>query len=771
MSLLSIALLLFVVQPPAPAEMDAGFQARLYLSHETLQPGSDAELAVELTVASGWHIYHPITIDTGLPTTIEFEAPPGVSVGAARFPQPILGRESAEGLTQEYLALEGRTVVLAPVHVDATAAPGSGKIVARVRALACKKLCVPAAAEPELSVTISPAAPAPANARLFEEARSALPPALERAEYLEGSRLLVSHTRVPVGGTATIVAAIRVKPGHHIQDREPGLEGMIPARLFLEPIAGIKLGPQVWPRAKARTLPGVGRVREQSGEFLIQVPFEVIDTQFKTGPVKLRALLQYQACNDAGTCFPPAMAEASVTFDVVAAGETAVRSEDPILARLASAAEPIAAPTTQGAEVSTSGAAGGPAQPGLLAILLGAFIGGVILNIMPCVLPVISLKVFGFVQQAHDDRGRIFRMGLMYTVGILASFLVLAILMVYAGLAWGGLMQRPGFLIGLTAVVFAFALSLLGVYEINLPGAAMSAAGEAATREGYSGAFLNGVLATLLATPCVAPFLGSAIGALTRLPNPFIAGAGIMLVGVGLALPYLLLTAFPGWLRYLPKPGPWMVTFKQIVGFILVVVVLWLLSILATMVDTNKLLAALGLLTAVALGCWVIGRITLMDSTGRWARLWLTAILLTAGGAWASFRVFSEHTSRIAWQPWEPGIAQRLAAEGYTVYVDYTATWCLTCQANKKLVLETEDIAGEFKRLGIYPVKADFTQFDPRIQKELLAHGRNGVPLNIVVPAHRPDDVSVLPEVLTRSIVRDALHRAGPSLAEPPFPK
>lgn len=410
------------------------------------------------------------------------------------------------------------------------------------------------------------------------------------------------------------------------------------------------------------------------------------------------------------------MAEGFVDFEVVPANAPAVENDDPILKTLP------AAPEGDGDAAAVAAPGADKQLPNLIVVLLFAFIGGAILNVMPCVLPVISLKIFGFMQQAGDDRGRIFRMGLAYAGGVMASFVVLAVLMVFAGLAWGGLMQQPGFLIGLSAVVFAFALSLLGVFEIQLPGVATSVAGEAASKEGYAGAFLNGILATLLATPCVGPFLGSAVGILAQLPA-LTAGAGILVVGLGMATPYVLLTAFPGWLRFLPKPGPWMVTFKQIVGFILVVVVVWLLSILIEMVNHGTILGTLGLLCLVGIGCWLLGKITLSDSPGRSATIWIAALALMFGGGWTSFLVF-EASSTIPWQPWEPGIAERLAEEGYTVYVDYTASWCLTCQWNKKFVLERSRIVRQFEKLGIYPVKADFTNYDKQMHKELSAQPR-----------------------------------------------
>ena len=746
--------LLALFQPAGPK-----FSAKLYAADESVQPGGKTEIAVELNVEKSWHIYHPVIVDTGAPTKIDFEVPAGVTIGELRFPTPQLGEEA--GL--EYLALSGRVVVLAPVQVAEDVAPGPVTVKAAVFALACKELCVPVQAEAELTLNVSTEPPKPTNAKLFKEARAEIPPALEKAKYLEGSRLLVTRTTVPVGESAELVAVIKVKAKHHIQDRNPGVEGFIPSRLFIEARDGIKFNKEreTWPKPRIEKVPDVGEVREQAGEVVVRVPFVIEDEKFEPGPVRLGVLFQYQACKDGGECFLPTVAEGAVEFEVAAAGESAVMNPDPLVEKLP--------PLPDAVQKSPAGSGSSSSAPLPVALVfLLAFVGGAILNIMPCVLPVISLKIFGFVQQARDDPRRIFRMGLVYGLGILASFAVIAVLMVTAGIAWGGLMQRPAFLIGLSAVVFAFALSLLGVYEIQLPGKATDAASAAASKEGYAGAFLNGVMTTLLATPCVGPFLGTAVGVLAQLP-PAIAGSGIMVVGVGLATPYVLLTAFPGWLRFLPKPGAWMITFKQIVGFILVLVVLWLLSILVKAVDSAQFLGTLGLLCAVGMACWLVGKITLSDTLARAMTLWILAVLIAFGCGWGSFALFAERQPPIPWQEWQPGLGEKLSADGYAVYVDYTASWCLTCQANKKLVLETDRIAGEFKKLGIYPIKADFTKLNPEMHKEIQKHGRDGVPLNLIFRPSHPSDPIVLPEVLTTQIVLDALAETMASKTTPEF--
>lgn len=764
-STLALLLLILFSAGSALAQPDGepSLSAQIYASQTAVRPGERVEIAVELVFTKGWHIYHPIKLETGAPTEIDLTLPEGVTASPWRFPEPYLGEQA--GI--EYLGLKSPVYVLTTLHVPQDFPGDSLEVRASAFALACKELCVPVEGEAQLTLPVTTDAVAPANGQVFEKARRALPAPLAEADFISGSRMAISHERIPVGGKATIAAVINVKPNHHIQDRDPGVKDFIPTRLWIEEIPGIEVNEedQIWPKPHIENVEGVGRIREQKGEFGIFAPLHINDEKFAPRSVRLRALLQYQACDDEGGCFPPEIAEGWVTFEVVPAGEAPVASNAAILEKL-----PAQQAASESAVEAPAGAAAKNAapvsEPNLLLVFLGAFVGGAILNIMPCVLPVISLKILGFVQQAGGDRGRTFRMGLVYAAGIMASFAVLAVLMVSAGLAWGGLMQSPSFLVGMSAVVFAFALSLLGVYEIQLPGMAQSAAGELASREGYAGAFFNGILATLLATPCVAPFLGSAIGILTRLP-PAVGASGILVAGLGLATPYVLLTAFPGWLRFLPRPGNWMVIFKHITGFILLAVVLWLLWILSAMVAKDTLLAILGLLLMIGVGCWILGKVRLSDSLARVAGKWALALLIVGFGGAGSFYLFAARDSKIPWQPWQPGIAEQLAADGYTVYVDYTAEWCLTCKSNKYFVLDTDKMAREFASRNVYPIMADFTNYNPEIQEELRKHGRAGVPLNIVLPAGKPDSPIVLPEVLTPGIVMGALKDAGPSEKKP----
>ena len=286
------------------------FSVKLYAADTSVQPGGKSELAIEINVEKGWHIYHPIVLDTGAATTIDFAVPPGITFGELRFPTPTPDKEV--GL--EYLALEGRVIVLTTLQVAADVVPGPLPIQVHVRALVCKELCFPVTADARLTLNVSTQPPAPANAALFKEARAALPMPLEQAKYIEGSSITVSPERVGLDQEAEVVCNVRVKKGHHIQDRDPGVEGLIPSRLFIEKLDGVRYGDQKWPAPQVREIAGFGKARQQGGEFKIRVPLTLIDSEFPSGPVALRVLFTYQCCTDAGVCYPPEAAVGVVRF-------------------------------------------------------------------------------------------------------------------------------------------------------------------------------------------------------------------------------------------------------------------------------------------------------------------------------------------------------------------------------------------------------------------------------------------------------------------------
>jgi thiol:disulfide interchange protein/DsbC/DsbD-like thiol-disulfide interchange protein len=415
-----------------------------------------------------------------------------------------------------------------------------------------------------------------------------------------------------------------------------------------------------------------------------------------------------------------------------------------------------------------------PAEFPLWKALLFGFLGGLILNLMPCVLPVISLKIFGFIRQAGDRPERILRHGLAFVAGIFAFFLGLGLVIaaLKAGgreVTWAFQFQNPWFNVVIGSLVFAFALNLFGVFEIVLPGKAAQALDEASSGEGYLGSFSQGVFATLLATPCTAPFLGSALGFAFSQP-PSIILLTFASVALGMGAPYFVLSARPGWMKILPKPGVWMERLKQFMGFPLIATLLWLLYILGNQKGLEGVLWFGCFLLCVALACWIYGAFCgpLSKPATRTVSL-LLIVLLLAGGGWYflgdKFRGSTRPDTQtvtaggIPWQPFSRKTLDDLRAEGEPVFVDFTADWCLTCKVNERTALDVPSVREAMQKQGIVPLKADWTNANPEITAALKSFGRVGVPFYVLYPANHGEPI-VLPELLTQQIVLDALARA-----------
>jgi len=399
-------------------------------------------------------------------------------------------------------------------------------------------------------------------------------------------------------------------------------------------------------------------------------------------------------------------------------------------------------------------------------ILGGAFLGGMILNIMPCVLPVISLKILGFVQQSQNAPERVRKLGLTYGLGVWASFLGLAGMIISiknnTGMAaWGMQMQNPLFNLVLLLVVTLVALNLFGVFEVNLGGGAMGKANELASREGYMGAFFNGVLATALATPCTAPFLAGAMGvALTQGQGVIIAAMSA--VAFGLAAPYVLLSFKPNWLKFLPKPGDWMVQFKVIMGFPMLAAAFWLLSFTGPMYGKGGALWLGVLMCFVALAARVFGEFKQRKASESLKPIVVSLLLLVGGYGMAMEWGLDWRQSKpkIPWQDWTPAAEVQARKSGNPVLVDFTADWCPTCKANKRISIEIDSVRSKLKEIGAVSFLGDYTNKNPSITKILQKYKRAGVPLVLVYPVGQ-DEPIVLPVTLTPQIVLDALGEAG----------
>jgi thiol:disulfide interchange protein DsbD len=416
------------------------------------------------------------------------------------------------------------------------------------------------------------------------------------------------------------------------------------------------------------------------------------------------------------------------------------------------------------ATTSPASAAGGvvplPESKPLALILVFAFVGGLILNVMPCVLPVIALKILGFVQQGKEAPRQVRRLGLIYGLGVLVSFLVLAVLVIVVKEAgrvpsWGMQFQKLQFLIPMTILVLLVALNLFGVFEVTLSGRAMGAVSELASQGGAAGAFFNGVLATLLATPCSAPFLGVALGFAFTAQPAVILGT-LLMVGLGLAAPYVVLSWQPDLLKFLPKPGLWMEQFKKAMGFPMLATVVWLFKLTLNHFSKSDVFWFGVFLVALSMSAWIWGEFVQRATRRRWPGVLVSLLVTGTVAAMALTR-----PPELEWKPWSPEAVAKARAEGRPILVDFTADWCGTCQVNMRTSINIKPVRRTLAKMNAVTLEADFSKEDETIGKELEKFGRPAVPLVVVYPKDPQKPPLVLPEgYLTPKIVLDALDKA-----------
>ncbi len=407
----------------------------------------------------------------------------------------------------------------------------------------------------------------------------------------------------------------------------------------------------------------------------------------------------------------------------------------------------------------------------LLAALLLAFGGGMLLNLMPCVFPVLAIKVLGVVQQTHGERARLRRHGLLFALGVLLSFwaiagLLLALRAQGAALGWGYQLQSPAIVAALTLLFFVLGLNLSGVFRIG--GALQSLAGGVRARGAHADALLTGMLATAVASPCTAPFMGAALG--FALVQPALDAMLVFTaLALGMAAPYVLLCFVPQLIRRLPRPGPWMETLRQSLAFPLYATVVWLVWVLGQQVGMDGVARLLAALVLVAAALWAVGRWGHAAPRARTAVRTIALALIVAGlaVAWPDRHVKQAvQAAQGAWQPWSEEAVRSALAQGRPAFVDFTAAWCVTCQVNKRLVLNAQAVERRFDELGVARFRADWTNRNPAITAALARMNRSGVPVYAVYSPPGGPPV-LLPEVLTRRLLLDALERAASRREQP----
>jgi thiol:disulfide interchange protein len=582
-------------------------------------------------------------------------------------------------------------------------------------------------------------------------------------------KLEADRTAYEAGTTARIAALVEIEHGWHVNSHKPTFDYLIPTVLDVHPPAGWPEEKILYPAAALKTFAFADQpLSVYDGQIVIEVDVQV-PAGTPAGEIPVRATLDYQACNDS-QCLPPVTVEAKLTIRVGADGGV-VESAAAVLAGPGGPAAPAG-----GTPASAASPAAGPS---LLWVLLVGLLGGLILNAMPCVLPVLSIKVFGLVRSASHGRAEVARGALATSAGILVSFWALALAAVAARAAgaavgWGVQFQHPGFVAFLTVVVVLFCLNLWGLFEIQLP-SGMTRLADGTQREGAAGHFFSGLFATLMATPCSAPFLGTAISFALAQPSAVVL-AIFTAVGLGMSLPYLALAIAPGAARFLPRPGAWMETVRGVMGFLLAASAVWLFYVLAAQVSPEQVAGLqLGIL-ALALFTWFRHRgpagvgirrlagigmlvsVVLVMAVATWKGTGTPLQASQAGGTGTGTVQTAQANKLIHWETFDRTRAEALAAEGKLVFVDVTADWCFTCKFNERLVLETPEVATAFAHHGVVPMKADWTNRDDGIAQFLASHGRYGIPFYLL---YRPGaEPHVFSELLTKDglleTVRDA---------------
>ncbi|MEI8340989.1 MAG: protein-disulfide reductase DsbD domain-containing protein [Verrucomicrobiota bacterium] len=497
--------------------------------------------------------------------------------------------------------------------------------------------------------------------------------------------LLADTTAVIPGKPFTAGLLLKMKPGWHTYWRDPGDSGLATSLQWDLP-PGFHAGEIEWPAPLKKIEPGDFKVNVYEGEVLLLVKITP-PAQMAGDSVTLRCKAAWLVCRE--SCIPGS-AELSLTLPVAKTGIPANAELFQKYRALLPAAE------TSQSQPATP-APPHPAKPAFLKYLVFAFLGGLLLNIMPCVLPVITIKIYGFINQAGQSRRRILQLGLAYCAGVFAWFLGLAALIILFGLNWSFQFQSKAFVAAMLLICLLFGLNLIGLFEFMLPGSLNTKLVAMTSKEGAAGAFVHGLFATLLGSACTAPLLGPAVGFALAQPPPVVF-AVFAAIATGMALPYFLLTLNPGWLRFLPKPGMWMVRIKQVMG-----------------------------------------------------------LLVLATAAWFGFILFHQLTAKPDAFPQKLEAALK---SGRMVFVDFTAEWCINCKVNEKTVINSAAVQRAFKEDDVEFLRADWTNGNSEITRLLKQFGRAGVPLYVIYPAGGAGEPVVLPELLTQQMVLDGLASA-----------
>jgi thiol:disulfide interchange protein len=587
--------------------------------------------------------------------------------------------------------------------------------------------------------------------------------------------IIAESDKIAAGSKTYVGIKFTMSPGWHIYYREPGETGRATSiKLNLPP--GFIAEEPIWLKPEINQEAGFTS-SVYSHETIIAIPIQAPGNLALGSKLTLSADLTWLACNN--SCIP---GEASIAVELnVVDAKTAANATQtkefqqfPALKRKVDNNNSVFNQDFNLAETSDDWIT-------YLQYLSLAFVGGLILNFMPCVLPVVSLKILSFVKEAGESRAKVLMLGLAYAAGTVSTCLVLGgavIAMQAAGLTvgWGFQFQQPLFVLGMAALLTVMSLGLFGVFMVNInTGRNLE---QLSRRKGLVGSFFTGVIATILSTPCTAPFLGAAIGFAFAQPWWGIL-AVFSAIGSGLASPYVLLSFNPSWQKLLPKPGMWMEHFKQGMGFILLFSAVWLLSILGSVTGTDGLIGGLIFIVATSFSAWLVGTFAnFMASQRQKIVVWLIACLISAttlyAFAWKAVTELkaanpvtaAQLSNVIDWQPFIKEQVDQSLSEGHVVFLNFTAEWCQTCKLNEKTTFASKAVVDKFKAAGVVAYKGDWTSSNAEITKILQKFGRSGVPLYVVFSPHRPNQPMVLSEIPSQTEVIAAIEKATQAVTE-----
>ena len=695
-------------------------RAQLLSEHETIKAGEPFEVALHLTIREHWHTYWQFAGDSGAATTIDWTLPEGFAASPIAWPAP--SRIPLGPLMN--FGYEGEAVHFVTITPTADLTPGAQiPISASSEWLVCnEEMCIPEYGT--FRITLSVATPDEAAVRdpawglATGDAKRTLPAAELNAAYaLSDGVLQVQIDRDDVEGH------FGVEPQPSFFPYEDGiLKHAAP-----QPVA--------W----------------MSDTVLLQVPAGYRFDE-GAGAEPLRGLLVLEAEG------------ARHSFDLSATLSSAI--EAPAVTETAMAPSATGSPGVPPAQSGTPTSGGGGGIGAFAFAIVCAFAGGLILNLMPCVFPVLSMKALGFVNRAHVSPGELRRHGWIFTSGVLVSFVVVAgiLIALRAGgtaVGWGYQLQSPLLVVMLAYLMFVIGLSLSGFVTV---GASLAGVGSGlAERQGAAGAFFTGVLATLVASPCTAPFMGAALGYALMQPT-YVSLLVFLSLGLGLAAPYLVLSHFPAALKWLPKPGAWMERLKEFLAFPMYATAAWLLWVMSQQTGPNGLFGALIGFVLIGFAVWVFrmvggrpqrsGRAFAARATG--AAALVLAIGVAAFVTRAGAPPAEAATDPDGWHAYSTARLEAARTAGEPVFVDFTAAWCVTCKVNEVVVLSQPRIRKVFEERNIVALRGDWTNRDPKITAVLESYDRVGVPLYLYFPPGAPEPI-ILPQILSENAIMAAL--------------